>query len=68
MIGKFKDETCGVSRTEFLGLRSKMYSYVKDDNKSSHTAKGIKNKVIEKDIKYEITDKCFLIMNKDITR
>ena len=53
VIGKFKDETYGVPITEFVGLRSKMNSYVKDDNKSSRTAKGIKNKVIEKDIKHE---------------
>ena len=31
VIGKFKDEAAGVPITEFIGLRSKMYSYVKDD-------------------------------------
>jgi hypothetical protein len=29
VIGKFKDEASGVPVTEFVGLRSKMYSYVK---------------------------------------
>ena len=28
VIGKMKDETVGVPITEFVGLRSKMYSYV----------------------------------------
>ena len=31
VIGRFKDEACGVLITEFIGLRSKMYSYIKDD-------------------------------------
>ena len=29
IIGKFKDEACGIPITEFIGLKSKMYSYVK---------------------------------------
>ena len=29
IIGKFKDKACGISITEFIGLKSKMYSYVK---------------------------------------
>ena len=28
IIGKFKDEACGIPITEFIGLKSKMYSYV----------------------------------------
>ena len=31
IIGKFKDEACGIPITEFVGLKSKMYSYVKDN-------------------------------------
>ena len=42
VIGKFKDEACGVPVTEFLGLKSKMYSYVKDNEKGGRTTKGIK--------------------------
>ena len=30
-----------------------MYSYTKDDNESARTAKGIKKKVIEQDLKHE---------------
>ena len=33
VIGKSKDEACGVPIAEFVGLRSKMYSYVLNDNK-----------------------------------
>ena len=42
VIGKFKDEAAGIPITEFVGLRSKMYSYMKDNQKGGKTAKGIK--------------------------
>jgi len=53
VIGKFKDEACGNPIKEFVGLRSKMYSYVKDNEKEARTAKGIKKVVINKGIKHE---------------
>ena len=53
VIGKFKDEAAGVPVVEFIGLRSKMYSYVKDNETGGKTAKGIKKNVIKKDIKHE---------------
>ena len=51
VIGKFEDEATGIPITEFVGLRSKMYSYTKDNSKSDRTAKGIKKYVIKKDLK-----------------
>ena len=53
IIGKFKDEACGIPITEFIGLKSKMYSYVKDNGKGGRTAKGIKKNVIKNNIKHE---------------
>ena len=53
VIGKFKDETSGIPIIEFIGLRSKMYSYMKDDQKGGKTAKGIKKNTIKKDITHE---------------
>ena len=53
VIGKFKDEAAGVPICEFIGLRSKMYSYIKDNKKGGKTAKGIKKNVIKEDIKHE---------------
>ena len=38
IIGKFKDEACGIPITVFIGLKSKMYSYVKDNEKGGRTA------------------------------
>jgi len=46
VTGKFEDEAAGIPIVEFIskfiGLRSKMYSYIKDTNKGGKTAKGIK--------------------------
>ena len=53
VIGKFKDEAAGVPICEFVGLRSKMYSYMKDNQTGGKTAKGIKKNVIKKNIRHE---------------
>ena len=42
VISKFKDEASGVPIVKFIGLKSKMYSYIKSDEKGGKTAKGIK--------------------------
>ena len=48
VIGKFKDEAAGIPISEFIGLRSKMYSYIKENNEGGKTAKGIKKNTIKK--------------------
>ena len=53
VIGKMKDEAAGIPITEFVGLRSKMYSYMKDNQKGGKTAKGIKKNVIKNNITHE---------------
>ena len=53
VIGKFKDEAAGVPICEFVGLRSKMYSYIKDNQKGGKTAKGIKKSVIKNNITHQ---------------
>ena len=53
VIGKFKDEACGFPVVEFIGLKSKMYSYIKDIEKGGKTAKGIKKNIIKNNIKHE---------------
>ena len=53
VIGKFKDEVAGTPIVEFVGLRSKMYSYLKDNNKGGCTAKGIKKNVIRQELRHE---------------
>ena len=53
VIGKFKDEAAGIPICEFIGLRSKMYSYIKDNQKEGKTAKGIKKNIIKKNLHHE---------------
>ena len=67
IIGKFKDEACGIPITEFIGLKFKMYFYVKDNEKGGKTAKGIKKCVIKNNIKHE-DYKNTLINNKRMHR
>ena len=53
VIGKFENEGGGIPLVEFVGLRSKVCSYIKDNNKGGKTAKGIKKNVIKKNVKQE---------------
>ena len=55
VIGKFKDECGGKSPSEFVGLRSKMYSLlVEKDKPSKRTAKGVKRGFVEKRVRHEM--------------
>lgn len=49
VIGKMKDETCGVPIKEFIGLRSKMYA-IKLGEKTIKKYKGINKNVVKKDV------------------
>ena len=53
VIGKFKDEAAGIPIVEFVGLRSKMYSYMKNNEQGSRTAKGIKKNVIKQQLEHD---------------
>ena len=65
IIGKFKDEASGIPILEFVGLRSKMYSYIKDNDKGGKTAKGIKKNVIKNNLTHE-NYKSVLLYNKQM--
>lgn len=52
VLGKMKDETNGKPINEFVGLRSKMYSFL-CDNKEEKRAKGIAKATVKKDLKHE---------------
>ena len=45
---------------EFVGLRSKMYCYVKDNGKNEKTAKDVRKYVIKKNITQESYKHCSL--------
>ena len=50
---------------EFIGLRSKMHSYVKDSGKNEKTAKGVRKYLIKKHITHE-NYKDYLLKGKKI--
>ena len=60
VIGKFKDEAAGIPVTEFVGLRSKMYSYTLDNKQTKRTAKGIKKNVIQNNLSHDNYKKVLL--------
>ena len=46
--GLIEDELCGKIKKEFVGLRAKTNSYLRDDGKEDEKAKGTKKCLIEK--------------------
>jgi len=59
VIGKMKDEACGMIITEFVGLRPKLYSY-KLGGEDHKKCKGVKKAVVQKSITHEDYVKCLL--------
>tara|TARA_B100000378_G_C17723817_1_gene299756 strand:- start:21 stop:407 length:387 start_codon:yes stop_codon:yes gene_type:complete len=57
VLGKFKDELKGVPMLEFVGLRSKMYSF-RTSSKEVKKLKGIKTSVVKRDIHFAHYKEC----------
>ena len=53
VIGKFKEECSGVAIAEYIGLRPKLYSIIRADEKVIKKAKGVKKYVIKKQINFD---------------
>ena len=68
VIGKFEDEAASTLIVEFVGLKSKMYSYIKNYEKGGKTAKGIKKNVIKSYIKNEDYKNVLLKTNNHVIR
>lgn len=71
--GLFKDELNGVIMTEFVGLRSKMYSVKADGIEKMKKAKGVKKYVLKKTITFDdyvdcIKNNCSVIRNQNSFR
>ena len=66
--GKFKDELAGKLMTEFVGIRSKAYSYIGE--KSGKRAKGVKKSVLKKSITHDHYKACLFdndVVKRNIT-
>ena len=53
VLGKMKDECAGTPIAEYVGLRPKMYSILKADEKNIKKVKGVKKNVVKKQIMHE---------------
>ena len=60
VIDLMKDELGGKIITEFVTLRRKTYSYLTDNGKEDKKAKGTKNCIIKRMIKFNDYKKCLL--------
>ena len=64
VIGKMKDEAAGNPITSFVGLKSKMYSYLVElpdgEIKNNKAAKGISKNVTKRDLEHEDYLSCLL--------
>ena len=58
--GMMKDEAGGKIIEEFVGLRSKLYSYKMFEGKEEKKCKGIKKVVVKKQISFEDYKECLL--------
>ena len=58
VLGLMKDELGGKIMTKFVGLRAKTYSYLIDDGSEDKKAKGTKNCVIKRKLKFENYKNC----------
>ena len=67
VLGMFKDEATGKIIKEFVGLRAKLYSFIKDDGAENKRCKGIKKQVVENTITHEDYKTC-LTTGKEILR
>ena len=52
VIGKIKYETCGLPIKGFVGLISKVHTFIRKDNHKSKKAKDINRNVIDNELKY----------------
>ena len=67
VLGMMKDEAAGKIIKEFVGLRSKLYSFVMDDGGETKKCKGIKKQVVKRSIRHEDYKTC-LTTRKELLR
>jgi hypothetical protein len=73
VLGKFKDELAGFSMREFIGIRSKVYSFIvqpeqeeefenfkQENNMCTKKLKGVQKRIVKKNIRHEHYKQCLL--------
>ena len=65
VIGKTKDEFNGKIISEFIGLKSKMYSLIFVNDEEVKNTKGVNKSIVKKIIHKEFAD---VLFNKEIIR
>ena len=63
-LGLFKDECEGKIIKSFVGLKSKLYSLLFEDNSIIAKCKGVNKSIIKKEITYEDYEKALFTFNK----
>ena len=58
VLGVFKDEAVGKCIKEFVGLRAKLYSFKMFEGEENKRCKGIKKRVVQKNITHEDYKTC----------
>ena len=67
VLGMMKDEAEGKNIKEFVGLRSKLYSFIMEDGGENKKCKGVKKQVVESSITHEDYKTC-LTTGKELLR
>ena len=68
VLGMFKDEVVGKNIKEFIGLRSKLYSFITEEGKENKRCKGVKKNVVEKYIRHEDYKTCLKTGKEQLRR
>ena len=68
VLGMFKDEAGGKIIDEFVGLRSKLYSYKMLEGEETKKCKGVKKSVVKKSIAHEDYKTCLFTGKEQIRK
>ena len=68
VLGMMKDEAAGKNIKEYVGLRSKLYSFIMEEGKENKKCKGVKRQVVENNITHEDYKTCLLTGKEKLAR
>ena len=68
VLGMFKDEAAGKIIKEFVGLRSKLYSFIMEEGKENKRCKGVKRQVVKNYITHEDYKTCLTTGKEKLVR